>query len=160
MSAELGLEKFLRKLAGRTDLEDALKRLDRLTQEEVRMAVAENLRVTHSVRDEVKVVEGKVEIVDDKVEDVGDKVEEIGDKVEDMGNRVEEIGDNVEDIGDKVQCVDEKVQVVIEGARGMSSYQYLLPFFTPDGKQATVAANEAKLILQQTANTVDEIKCS
>ena len=34
------------------------------------MALAENLRITHSVRDEVKVVDGKVE----HVEDVGDKV--------------------------------------------------------------------------------------
>ena len=48
-------------MAGRTDLEDALKKLDRLTQEEARMALAEVLKVTHSVRDGVKVVEGKVE---------------------------------------------------------------------------------------------------
>ena len=52
---ELGVEKFLKRLAGRTDLEDALKKLDRLTQEEARMAAAENLRITHSVRDEARV---------------------------------------------------------------------------------------------------------
>jgi len=34
-------EKFLKKLAGRTDIEDAPKRLDKLTQEEARMALAE-----------------------------------------------------------------------------------------------------------------------
>jgi hypothetical protein len=38
-------------LAGRTDIENALKRLDRLTREEAQMAVAENLKVTHSIRD-------------------------------------------------------------------------------------------------------------
>ena len=38
------------------------------------MALAEVLRVTHSVRDEVKVVDGKVERVVDKVEDVGERV--------------------------------------------------------------------------------------
>src|ERR1700689_520557 len=102
MSAELGLENFLRKLAGRTELEDALKKLDRLTQEEARMAVSENLRVTHSVRDEVKVVEGKVESVDDKVEDMGGKVEEIADDVEDIGDKVEDMGNKVEEIGCKV----------------------------------------------------------
>jgi hypothetical protein len=53
---ELHLEKFLKKLAGRTDLEDAVKRLDNLTQEEARMALAEVLKITHNVRDEVKVV--------------------------------------------------------------------------------------------------------
>ena len=38
--------KFGKKLIGRTDLEDALKRLDKLTHEEARMATAEDLRTT------------------------------------------------------------------------------------------------------------------
>ena len=57
------------------DLEDALKNLDRLTQEEARMANAEVLRMTHSIRDGVK-------SVDHKVEDVGDKVQRVDDKVQ------------------------------------------------------------------------------
>ena len=69
MSTELGVEKFLKRLAGRTDLDDAIKRLDRLTQEEARMAVAEVLRITQSVREEVRVVEGKVESTGSKLED-------------------------------------------------------------------------------------------
>ena len=91
MLTERRAEKFLRKLAGMADLEDALKRLDRLTQEEARMANAEVLRIAHSIRDEVKVVDGKVE----------------------------EVGDKVGDVGDKVKGVDEKVQVVIDGARSV-----------------------------------------
>lgn len=39
----------MKKLLGRNDMEDALKRLDLLTIEEVRMAVAEVLRVTNRV---------------------------------------------------------------------------------------------------------------
>ena len=58
-------EKFLRKLAGMADLEDALKKLDRLTQEEARMANAEVLRITTSIRDGVKTVDDKVQIVID-----------------------------------------------------------------------------------------------
>ncbi|KAN0139315.1 hypothetical protein V8E53_002816 [Lactarius tabidus] len=85
-------KKFLKRLAGKTDLEDAVTRLDRLTQEEARMALAEVLRITHGVRD-------------------------------------------------KVQCVDERVQVVIN-----------------DGKEGRVTAEETKIIIQQTANTIDEIK--
>ncbi|KAF8263087.1 hypothetical protein EI94DRAFT_1741814 [Lactarius quietus] len=78
-------KKLLRKLAGLTNLEDALKKLDRLTQEEARMALAEVLKITHNVSDGVK--------------------------------------------------------VVIE-----------------DGKEAKVAAKEAKSIIQQTAYSVDEIR--
>ena len=121
-------EKFFRKLAGMADLEDALKKLDRLTQEEARMANAEVLRITQGIRDGVKVVDGKVEEVGEKVEgvgekveEVGDKVEDVGDKVEDVGDRVEDVGEKVEDVGDQVQCVDDKVQVVIDGTRATSS---------------------------------------
>ena len=57
------VEKFLRKLAGMADLEGALKKLDRLTQEEARIALAEMLGITDNVRDEVKVVDGKVDEV-------------------------------------------------------------------------------------------------
>ncbi|KAH9073513.1 hypothetical protein EDB83DRAFT_2312847 [Lactarius deliciosus] len=39
-------KKFLKKLVGRKDIEDALKRLDRWTQEEARMASAQILRLT------------------------------------------------------------------------------------------------------------------
>jgi hypothetical protein len=37
------VEKFLKKLLGKNDVEDALKRLDKLTQEEAKMATAEVL---------------------------------------------------------------------------------------------------------------------
>ena len=57
------------------DLEDALRKLDRLTQEGARMANAEVLRITHSIRDGVKIVDGKVEEVGDKVQCVDDKVQ-------------------------------------------------------------------------------------
>jgi hypothetical protein len=109
---ELRVEKFFRKLAGIVDLEDSLKKLDRLTQEEARMALSEVLKITHNTRDEVKVVDSKVEIVGDRVEDLGDKVEGVGGKVD--------------DVGDKVHHVGEKVQLVIDGAQGLSP-QSLIP---------------------------------
>ena len=65
----------MRKLAGMADLENDLKKLDRLTQEEARMAHAEALRITHNIRKEVQVVDGKVEEVGDKVQCVDDKVQ-------------------------------------------------------------------------------------
>jgi len=88
-------KKFLKKLAGRNDLEDSLKKLYRLTQELSRMALTEYLRLTESVLDEVKVVDG-VEHVEEKVEDVGDKVEDIDDKVKDIGDKVRRVDDGEE----------------------------------------------------------------
>ena len=100
MSTYGGLEKFAKKLFGRTDVEDALARLDRLTQEEVRMAVAEGLKVTHGVDD-------KVQHVDNKVQDVDEHVQRVGDEVQG-------VDDHVRQIDDKVQGVDNKVQQIAD----------------------------------------------
>ena len=48
------IENFLKKLAGRTDVEDALQQLDTLTKEETSMTVARTLEVTHHVDDNVE----------------------------------------------------------------------------------------------------------
>ena len=46
----------MKKLLGKNDVEDALKRLDTLTTEESRMAIAEIRNDMHRVGDEVKVL--------------------------------------------------------------------------------------------------------
>jgi len=58
-------------------MEDALKKLDRLTQEEARMAIVENLKVTHAVDESVRGVAEQVLAVDDRVANVNDKVAEV-----------------------------------------------------------------------------------
>ena len=78
----------MRKLAGMADLEDALKTLDRLTQEEARMANAEVLRITHNIRDGVKIVDGKVGDVGDKVQCVDDKVQVVIDGARGLSGRL------------------------------------------------------------------------
>jgi hypothetical protein len=47
--ANLCSAKFLKKLIGKKEMEEALKRLDKLTQDEARMAAAEILKLTHIV---------------------------------------------------------------------------------------------------------------
>jgi len=59
------LGKYVKKLVGRTDIEDALGRLERLTQDEVRMAAAQGLKATHEVDDRVRDVDDKIDIIID-----------------------------------------------------------------------------------------------
>ena len=75
LSANLRPAKYFKKLVGRKDIEDALKRLDKLTQEEALMAAAQNLRLTHSVEDRVKIVDEKVTGVGNNMKDVDDKMD-------------------------------------------------------------------------------------
>ena len=58
-------------------MEDGLKRLDRLTQEEVRMATARNFKVAHTVDKGVKEVVDTVAAIDDRVVSVDNKVAEV-----------------------------------------------------------------------------------
>ena len=51
-------------------MEDALKKLDRLTQEEAWMTIAENLSATHAVDERVERVLDRVVNVNDKVTEV------------------------------------------------------------------------------------------
>jgi hypothetical protein len=61
-------EKFLKRLIGRTEVEDALDRLDTLTKEETLMAVTRNLGVTHHVDGNVKAVKEIAQNIDGNVE--------------------------------------------------------------------------------------------
>jgi hypothetical protein len=84
----------MKKLTGRTDMEDGLKRLDKLTQEEVRMATAQVLKVMHTV--------------DERVRGVADRVVDVDDRVVGVDNRVA-------GVDERVRTVQDTVAVVING---------------------------------------------
>ena len=71
----------MKKLLGKNDIEDALKRLDTLTTEEARMAIAETLKVTNRVDDTVNRVDDTVNRVDDTVNKVDGTVNRVDDNV-------------------------------------------------------------------------------
>ncbi|KAH9988665.1 hypothetical protein BJV77DRAFT_728378 [Russula vinacea] len=95
------LKKYFKKLTGNTDIEDSLARLDKLTQEEARIASAELLKMTHSVDskvmgvdDRVKGVEGSVQDVRSDVHDVGNKVQGVEGKVLGVDNKIDQVNRN------------------------------------------------------------------
>ena len=112
---ELFLEKYLKKLTGRTDIEDALKRLDRLTQEEARMASAQLMKVTNTIDTGVREVADTVLVVDNRVAGVNERVANVDDKVA-------SIDDRVKDVVNRVKAVDVKMAVVNDGAQYVSIY--------------------------------------
>ena len=63
-------------------MEDALKKLDKLTQEEVGMAVAQNLRATHVVDMRVRRVATTVVAIDERMAGVDDRVAQTADGVD------------------------------------------------------------------------------
>ena len=115
-------EKYFKRLTGNRGIEDSLERLDKLTQEEARMASAEQLKMTHRVDDRVRSVEGQVQDVDNKVQGVDNKVQGVDSKIQGVDDRVQDIDSNVKHISSKVQRVDDKIDQV----NSSSSFQTLL----------------------------------
>ena len=110
--AHLSSEKFLKKLLGKNNIEDALKKLDTLTMEEARLAIAETLKVTNRVDGKVDKVDDTVNRVDDKVDNVEDKVGKVDSKVDKVDDTVNRVDDKVDKVDDKVDKVDDKVDKV------------------------------------------------
>jgi hypothetical protein len=120
-------EKFLKKLIGKTDIEDALKRLDKLTNEEVRMVAAQVLEATLIVDDRVRVVESKVL----------DKVAGVDERVASVDGRVANMGERVAGVDDCVKAIDDKVAVVIDGTQPslISQQPSIFNYVVPRGKR-------------------------
>ncbi|KAF8466795.1 hypothetical protein DFH94DRAFT_302190 [Russula ochroleuca] len=108
------LKKYGKRLIGRTDMEDALQRLDKLTQEEARMAAAENLKATHSVDERVREVANTVVAIDNRVASVDDRVARATHAIDES---VKGVGEQVLAVDDRVAGVDERVAEVIHGAQ-------------------------------------------
>jgi hypothetical protein len=86
------LEKFLRRLVGRTDIEDALLRLEIVTLEEARMAAAESLKAIHgvgtNVQDTLKAMEDRMRGMEGILQGVGDRLQGVDDRGKNMGDDV------------------------------------------------------------------------
>jgi methyl-accepting chemotaxis protein len=82
-------------LTGNREIESSLERLDKLTQEEARMASAELLKMTHSVDGKVMGVDDRVKGVEGKMQDVRGDMRDVGDKVQDVDDRVQDIGKDI-----------------------------------------------------------------
>ncbi|KAH9177993.1 hypothetical protein EDB89DRAFT_1844096, partial [Lactarius sanguifluus] len=68
---------YLKKLIGRKDVEDALQRLDKLTQEEARMAGVEALAITRGIDERVRSVDNKVDSVTHAIQHVVNRVSDL-----------------------------------------------------------------------------------
>ena len=77
-------EKYLKKLIRRTEIEDALKRLDRLTQEEARMSAAQVLKVANTVDDKVKGIADNMVSVDNRMAGIDDRMKDVNHGVDQM----------------------------------------------------------------------------
>ncbi|KAI9436032.1 hypothetical protein H4582DRAFT_2130269 [Lactarius indigo] len=127
-------KKFLKKVAGWTDLEDGLKKLEKLTNEEVVMASSQVLKLTHTVDNKVTAVGEGVKGVEEKVQVVESEVQVVKSEVEVVKSEVQVVKSEVQLVGDNVKAIDDKVQTITDNSL------------------------EVKFITRQTADQVDNVK--
>jgi hypothetical protein len=102
----------MKKLIGNNDIEDALKRLDRLTQEEARMASAQLLEITNAIDGEVRGIADNVLVVDDRVAGVDERVTGVDERVAVVDGRVACVDNRVKDVDDKLVAVIDGAQYI------------------------------------------------
>ena len=90
---------------GNREIEDSLERLDKLTQEEARMASAEQLKMAHNF-------DGKLTYVSDRVGGIEGQVHGVRGDVQDVRVDVRDVGNVVQDVDDRVQGIDRNVRIV------------------------------------------------
>ena len=100
-------------------MEDALKRLDKLTQEEARMALEETLKVTHTVDERVRGVANMVVAIDNMVVGVDNRVAGIDERVAGVGERVAGVGEQVAGVDDHAVRIDNRVAGVDDRVAGV-----------------------------------------
>ena len=71
----------MKKLVGRTDIEDALQRLEIVTVDETRMAAAEALKAIHDVGNGVRGIHDAVKVVEDCVRDTKEIIQAVDDRM-------------------------------------------------------------------------------
>ena len=110
--------KYIKSLLGnRRHIEDALKRLDSLTQQEAQMAAAQVLKATHAVDDNGR-VRGVVDItlnVENRMAVVSDQVQGVGEQVQGVNDQVQGVSDQVQDVSDQVQGFNDNVTATLSG---------------------------------------------
>lgn len=89
-------ERFFKKLIGRSDIEDASRRLDSLMQHEHRMAAAQDLRATHRVDGRVMDIQHDVQGVDERVRGVDERTQGVDERVQGVDKRVKDVGDQID----------------------------------------------------------------
>ena len=128
-------------------MESALKRLDKLTQEEARMAAAQNLKATHTVDERVRGVANAVVVVDNRVAGVGDQVAGVDDRVAGIDDKVEGIDARVAGVDDRVKAVDDKVTEAVQGAQFIFSKHNICLIWTAQTERKQTKSSNKPLTM-------------
>jgi hypothetical protein len=114
-----GVEQYLKRLLGlgKTEIQDALQRLDMLTKEETGVTAARHLAVTHDVDGNVKTIKKVTQDTQDLTQGVDCNVKAVGGDVKAARELIQDVDGNVKVVEHVTRSIDDNVKILIEGAR-------------------------------------------
>ena len=106
----------MKRLMRKTEVEDALERLDMLTQEENLMTVARTFEATHHVNVNVQHVDTKVTVIEEVVKATQELTHHVDDNMMEIQELTYDVHADVEVIKEVTCTIDDNVEVTKAGA--------------------------------------------
>jgi hypothetical protein len=118
--ADYKTEKFMKRIVGKTEVEDGLQRLDMLTKEENLMTAACTLEVTGEIRRDVDVIKDDTRDIKDDTDDIKDDTRDIKSDTRDIKEDTRGIKDDTCDIKDDTCNIKDDTRIIKEDTRNIS----------------------------------------
>src|SRR6266851_4047220 len=119
--ADYGKDTILKRLVGRTDIEDALQRLDTLTNEEGLMTTARNLEVTHHVDGNVVTIKEVIHDIDSNIKAATELTRVVNSNVMTIKEVIDDVDSNIKVAKEHTHNVDSNVVTIKEVIHGVDS---------------------------------------
>lgn len=97
-------ERFFKKLIGRSDIEDASRRLESLIQEEHRMTAAQDLKATHRIDERMMDIQHDMQGVDERTQGFGERVQRVDARVKNVGAKIDVVIDGTHILFASLSC--------------------------------------------------------
>ena len=94
--ADRSAEKFMKRLIGKTGVEDGLQELDTLTKEENLMTAARTLGITSDIHHDTKVIKDDTRVIKDDTHSIKEDTQYIKENTRDIKEDTRNISDNLE----------------------------------------------------------------
>ena len=106
----------MKRLIGKTEVEDGLEELDMLTKEENLMAAARTLGITSDIHRETNVIKDDTRDIKDDTRDIKDDTRDIKDDTHSIKEDTQDIKENTRDIKEDTRNISDNLEVNKHGA--------------------------------------------
>ena len=114
--ADRGAGKFMKRLIGKTEVEDELEELDLLTKEENLMAAARTLGIASDIHRDTNVIKDDTRDIKDDTRDIKDDTRDIKDDTHSIKEDTQDIKENTRDIKEDTRNITDNLEVNKLGA--------------------------------------------